>query len=53
VRAAGYSDLSSSSLGDGMGEGVFGVPLAMGKTPMGAADSEDFSWVVGSARTAA
>jgi hypothetical protein len=34
VRAASGGDLSSSSLDDGMG-GVSGVPLALGKTPMG------------------
>jgi hypothetical protein len=48
VRAAGGDDLSSSSLGHGVG--VSEVPLAMGKTPMLAADSGDPSWVVGSAR---
>jgi hypothetical protein len=41
VRATGGGDLSSSSLGDSMGGGVSNVPLAMGKTPMGAADSGD------------
>jgi hypothetical protein len=34
------------------GEGVSGVPEAMGKTPMGAADSGDPSRAVGSTRTA-
>jgi hypothetical protein len=33
VRAADGGDFSSSSLGDDVG--VSGVPLAMGKTPMG------------------
>jgi hypothetical protein len=33
--------------------GLTGVPLAMGKTPMGVADSGDPSWVVGSVWTAA
>jgi hypothetical protein len=54
VRTAGGGVLSSSSLDDGMGGGgVTGVPLAMGKTPMGAVDSSDPSWVVGSARMVA
>jgi hypothetical protein len=51
VRAAGSGDISSSSLGDGVG--VSSVPLMMGKTPMGVVNSGDPSWVVGSARMAA
>jgi hypothetical protein len=51
VRATGGSDLSSSSLGDGVG--VSSVPLATGKTPMGAVDSGDPSSVVGSVQMAA
>jgi hypothetical protein len=53
VRAAGGNNLSSSSFNDSVGGGVSGVPLAMGKTPMGVAVSSDPSWVVGSTRTAA
>jgi hypothetical protein len=51
VRAAGGGDLSSSSMGDGVG--VSGVPEATGKTPMGAVDSGDPFWAVGSMRTPA
>jgi hypothetical protein len=35
------------------GGGVSGVPQATGKTPMGATDSGDPSYAVGSTRTAA
>jgi hypothetical protein len=53
-RVAGGGDLSSSSLDDDVGGGgVTGVPLAMGKTPMGVADSDDASWVIGIVWTAA
>jgi hypothetical protein len=51
VTTVGGGDLSSSSLGDGVGGS--GVPLAMGNTPVGVADFDDPSLVVGSTRTVA
>jgi hypothetical protein len=51
VWAAGGGDLSSSSLGEGVGG--LRCTSGDGKTPMGEADSSDPSWAVGSVRTAA
>jgi hypothetical protein len=51
--SVGAGDLSSSSLGDGVGGGVSGVPQVTGKTPMGEVDFGDPSWVVGSTQTTA